>query len=562
MTPGVEATTGPLGQGIANAVGMALAERLLAAEFNKPDLALVNHHTYVFMGDGCMMEGISHEACSLAGTLKLSKLVAFYDDNGISIDGEVDHWFADDTPKRFEAYGWHVIRHVDGHDVSAVSQAISKAKQSERPTLICCKTVIGRGAPTMAGTEKVHGSPLGEAEIAATRKALNWPYPPFEIPKDVYQSWDARAQGAAYEKTWNELFERYQTRFPAEAAEFMRRQNGEMPASWQKSVDKLVGATIEKHETVATRKSSQQAIAAMAQALPEMLGGSADLTGSNLTDWPGAVSVRVGKDVFQPGRYIHYGVREFGMSAILNGIALHRGYIPFGGTFLTFSDYSRNAIRMAALMRLRSLFVFTHDSIGLGEDGPTHQSIEHVASLRLIPFLDVWRPADTTEVAVAWAHALARADGPSVLIFTRQNLPFLEKSAEQVKLISKGAYVLVKVDAPKAVLIATGSEVGLAVNAQRTLAAAGIPVQVVSMPSTSLFDKQDAAYKSSVLPDGIPRVAIESGVTDFWWKYVREGGAVIGIDRFGESAPAPILFEYFGFTVENVVATVQKVLKR
>ncbi len=570
ITPGVETTTGPLGQGFANAVGLALAEALLAREFNKPEHTIVDHRTFVYLGDGCMMEGVSHEAASLAGTWKLGKLVAFYDHNGISIDGEVKGWFTDDTPMRFKAYGWNVLgdaEGIDGHDVEAVNEAINRAldqpKGEERPTLIVCRTIIGKGSPHRAGTAKAHGEALGAEEVAATRKEIGWNEPPFVIPKPVYAAWDAKGTGAAREKKWNDAFAAYRKAYPEEAAEFLRRYHGERPATWPSIVDALCASTMEKKETLATRKSSAAAIAAYVPALPEMLGGSADLTGSNNTDWKGMVTVRVADD---GGRYVHYGVREFGMAAVMNGIALHGGYLPFGGTFLTFSDYCRNAIRLAALMKLRTIFVFTHDSIGLGEDGPTHQSVEHAASLRLIPQLDVWRPADTTETAVAWAAAIERnvgdQRGPSALLLSRQNLPYLEKSPAQAKAIARGAYVLV--DPPKAqvVLIATGSEVGLAVDAAKALAAQKVAARVVSMPSTTVFDKQPAAYKAQVLPAGIPRVAIEAGVTDFWWKYVRAEGAVIGVDHYGESAPAKDVFEFFRLTVENVVATVKKVLAK
>jgi len=556
VTPGVETTTGPLGQGITNAVGMALAEELLAAEFNKPGFDVINHHTFVFIGDGCLMEGISHEACSLAGTLKLSKLVVLYDDNGISIDGKVDGWFRDDSPKRFEAYGWNVLPNVDGHDVAALDAAIAKAKKSDRPTLICCKTVIGKGAPTMQGTDKVHGAALGDTEIAATRAAIGWPHAPFEIPADVYAAWDAKKKGAALQSEWTTQFKSYQQKFPAEAAALERRMKGELPADYEQLVARMIAACVDKKETIATRKASQNAIQALAPSLPELLGGSADLTGSNLTNWKECIAVRAG----QPGNHINYGVREFGMSAIMNGIALHGGYIPFGATFLTFSDYSRNALRMAALMKLRSIFVFTHDSIGLGEDGPTHQSVEQVSSLRLIPNLDNWRPCDTVESAVAWAQAISRKNGPTTLIFSRQNLPFMERTQTQVDAIRRGGYILKDVANAKAVLIATGSEIELAMKSAEALSAEGIPVRVVSMPSTDVFDRQDAAYKASVLPKGLPRVAVEAGVTDFWFKYVGLDGAVVGIDTFGESAPAGQLFKHFGFTTENVVATVKSVL--
>jgi len=556
VTPGVETTTGPLGQGITNAVGMALAEELLAAEFNKPGFDVINHHTFVFIGDGCLMEGISHEACSLAGTLKLSKLVVLYDDNGISIDGKVDGWFRDDSPKRFEAYGWNVLPNVDGHDVAALDAAIAKAKKSDRPTLICCKTVIGKGAPAMQGTDKVHGSALGDAEIAATRAAIGWPHAPFEIPADVYAAWDAKKKGAALQSEWTTQFKSYQQKFPAEAAALERRMKGELPADYEQLVARMIVACVDKKETIATRKASQNAIQALAPSLPELLGGSADLTGSNLTNWKECIAVRAG----QPGNHINYGVREFGMSAIMNGIALHGGYIPFGATFLTFSDYSRNALRMAALMKLRSIFVFTHDSIGLGEDGPTHQSVEQGSSLRLIPNLDNWRPCDTVESAVAWAQAISRKNGPTTLIFSRQNLPFMERTQTQVDAIRRGGYILKDAADAKAVLIATGSEIELAMKSAEALSTEGIPVRVVSMPSTDVFDRQDAAYKASVLPKGLPRVAVEAGVTDFWFKYVGLDGAVVGIDTFGESAPAGQLFKHFGFTTENVVTTVKSVL--
>ena len=556
ITPGVETTTGPLGQGIANAVGLALSEWLLASQFNKPGFDIVDHYTYVFLGDGCLMEGISHEVCSLAGTLGLSKLIVMYDDNGISIDGKVDGWFKDDTPKRFEAYGWHVIPNVDGHDVAAVDAAIAAAKKAGKPTLVCCKTVIGKGAPTMQGTDKVHGAALGDAEIAATRAAIGWPHAPFEIPADVYADWDAKAKGAELQSAWSEKFAAYRAQFPAEAAEFERRMKGELPANFDQAVAAMIAACIEKKETIATRKASQNAIQALAQVLPEFLGGSADLTGSNLTNWKECVAVRSG----QPGNHINYGVREFGMSAIMNGIALHGGFLPFGATFLTFSDYSRNALRMAALMKQRTLFVFTHDSIGLGEDGPTHQSVEHISSMRLIPNLDNWRPCDTVESAVAWAEAVRRRNGPSTLIFSRQNLPFLERSAAQVADVARGGYVLRDAADAKAVLIATGSEVELALKSADALATEGVAVRVVSMPSTDVFDRQDAAYKASVLPKGMPRVAVEAGVTDFWFKYVGLEGKVIGIDTFGESAPAGALFKHFGFTTEKVVAAVKSVL--
>ena len=551
VTPGVETTTGPLGQGLANAVGMALAEKLLGAEFNRPGHAIVDHHTYVFLGDGCLMEGISHEVCALAGTWQLGKLIALYDDNGISIDGEVKGWFTDDTAERFRAYGWQVIGPIDGHDVDAVDRAIAQAKdEAGRPSLIICRTVIGKGAPTRAGTAKAHGEALGGDELAATRKALDWPYAPFEVPADIVASWDARAAGAALEAQWNRDFDAYRAAHPGLAAELARRLAGELPANFPELAAALVADANAKAETVATRKASQYAIEALAPAIPEMLGGSADLTHSNLTLWKNAPLLSGGGT----GRHISYGVREFGMAAIMNGIALHGGYIPFGGTFLTFSDYSRNAIRMAALMNLRVIHVFTHDSIGLGEDGPTHQSVEHVSSLRLIPNLEVWRPCDTVETAVAWELALASRNAPTALILSRQNLPFVPRSDEQIASIARGGYVLAEADggAPQRVLIATGSEIGLALAARKLLQDEGIRTRVVSMPSTEAFDRQDAAYRASVLPADVRKVAVEAGTTALWWKYVGLDGAVVGIDRFGESAPAAKLFEYFGFTPEKV----------
>ena len=557
ITPGVETTTGPLGQGISNAVGMALAEKLLAEEFNRPGHDIVNHYTYVFLGDGCLMEGISHEVCSLAGTLKLNKLIALWDDNGISIDGKVVSWFNEDTPKRFEAYGWNVIRNVDGHDAEAVSAAIAQAKKTDKPTLICCKTAIGQGAPNMAGSDKVHGSPLGPDEIAATRVALNWPYAPFEIPQDIYQAWDFKRRGQALEHEWNKDFQSYKAKYPELASEFQRRMQGDLSKDFSKTVKEYLERCQVKAETIATRKASQNAIEALALALPEFMGGSADLTGSNLTNWSACKPVRAN----QWGNHINYGVREFGMSAIMNGIALHGGYIPFGGTFLTFSDYSRNAIRMAALMKLRSIFVFTHDSIGLGEDGPTHQSVEHVASLRLIPNLMVWRPCDTSETAVAWASAVERKHGPSALIFSRQNCPFVARNAQQIKDIARGGYVIRDSKArPDAVIMATGSEVGLALQTAERLEKEGVAIRVVSIPSTTVFDQQDAAYKASVLPAGIPRIAVEAGVSDFWWKYACS--AVHGVDTFGESAPAAQLYEYFGLTVDQIAKTVRQVISQ
>ena len=560
ITPGVETTTGPLGQGITNAVGMALAEKLLAAEFNRPGHAVVDHYTYAFLGDGCLMEGISHEVASLAGTLRLNKLIWLYDDNGISIDGKVEGWFTDDTPQRFAAYGWNVIPGVDGHDVAAVDAAIAQAKQSDRPTLICCKTIIGKGSPNLQGGDKVHGAALGEKEVAAVREHLLWDPIPFDIPAPIYEAWDQKQKGAAVEGEWNELFAGYRAQYPELAAEFERRMKGDLPGKFEETLAAAIAQTIDKKETIATRKASQNAIQALAPVLPEFLGGSADLTGSNLTNWKESVAVRSGT----PGNHINYGVREFGMAAMMNGVALHGGFIPFGATFLTFSDYSRNALRMAALMKIRSIFVFTHDSIGLGEDGPTHQSIEHVASLRLIPNMDVWRTADTTETAVAWAAAIERQNGPSCLIFSRQNLPFQARNPATREAIARGGYVLrdganaAANGKPDVVIIATGSEVGLAVGAADQLAAEGIHARVVSVPATTVFDKQDPAYKASVLPAGVPRIAVEAGVTDFWWKYQVQ--AVVGIDTFGESAPAGVLFKHFGFTVENVVNTAKSVI--
>jgi transketolase len=563
VTPGVETTTGPLGQGLANAVGMALAEKLLAREFNRPGHEVVDHHTYVFLGDGCLMEGISHEASALAGAWKLNKLIAFYDDNGISIDGKVAPWFIDDTPKRFEAYGWNVIRAVDGHDVDAVDAEISLAKLADKPTLICCKTTIGKGSPNRAGTAKAHGEALGAEEIALTRAALGWAYEPFVIPEAAYGQWDAKASGAAAEARWNDKFTAYRAAHPELAGELSRRMRGDLPRGWaQAAVDAAVAAHT-KAETVASRKASQIALEAFTSTLPELLGGSADLTGSNLTNTSHTPALRFDADgASNGGRHINYGVREFGMAAIMNGITLHGGFIPYGGTFLTFSDYSRNAIRMAALMKQRVIHVFTHDSIGLGEDGPTHQSVEHAASLRLIPGLDVWRPGDTAETVVAWACAIENRQRPSALLLSRQNLAYAPKSG--LDDISKGAYVLAEPGEvglkkkAQAVIIATGSEVQLALHAQQQLAASGIAVRVVSMPCTSVFDRQSLAYKRLVLPEGMPRVAVEAGVSAGWWKY--GCAAVVGIDTFGESAPAGVLFKHFGFTVDNLAATVRTVL--
>ncbi len=562
LTPGVETTTGPLGQGLANAVGMALAEKLLAMEFNRPGHAIVDHRTWVFVGDGCLMEGISHEAASLAGTWKLAKLVAVYDDNGISIDGEVKHWFTDDTAARFRAYRWNVIGPVDGHDVDAVDAALAQARQSEQPTLIVARTVIGKGSPNRAGTEKAHGEALGEAEVAATREAIGWPYPPFEIPQDVYAAWDARAAGAQREAEWKRRFDAYAQAHPALAQELDRRLRGELPADFAGKVAQAVAAAAAKRESVATRKASQLALEVVAEAAPEMIGGSADLTGSNLTKWSKATALHVDGEI-RPGRHIHFGVREFGMCAIANGLALHGGFLPFVGTFLVFSDYARNAVRMAALMKQRVVFVFTHDSIGLGEDGPTHQAVEHAASLRLIPNLDVWRPCDTVETLVAWEAAAQRADGPTALLLSRQAVAYVagERNVDDIR---RGAYVFS--EAPggaghaRAVIVATGSEVPLAAEAQKRLAAEGIAVRVVSMPSTTVFDRQGVEYKSRVLPEGLPRLAIEAGVTDFWWKYVRATGAVLGVDRFGESAPAAAVYKHFGLTVDNAVAVVRTLI--
>jgi transketolase len=569
VTPGVETTTGPLGQGITNAVGMALAEKMLAAEFNKGDHKIVNHHTYVFLGDGCLMEGISHEAVALAGAWKLNKLIALYDDNGISIDGQVAPWFIDNTPQRFAACGWNVIDAVDGHDAAAVSAAIASAKHSaDKPTLIVCKTAIGKGSPNRAGTSKAHGEPLGAEEIKLTREALGWTAEPFKIPKAVYADWDAKAAGKARETEWNKAFAAYKAAFPAEAKEFVRRMKGDLPKNFNQVAFDAVVAAHTKGETVASRKASQLALEAFTAALPEMLGGSADLTGSNLTNTKSTPAFRVdlAGDLVKTedgkiGRHINYGVREFGMAAIMNGVALHGGYIPYGGTFLFFTDYSLNAIRMAALMKQRVIHVFTHDSIGLGEDGPTHQSIEHAASLRLIPGLDVWRPADTAETTVAWAVALQNAHRPSALLLSRQNLAYSPKS--DLGDISRGAYVLsepehVGIKKTHGVIIATGSEVQLALAAQKLLAERKIGVRVVSMPSTNVFDRQDSEYKQSLLPKGLPRVAVEMGSTDGWWKY--GCAAVVGIDTYGESAPAPVLFKHFGFTAENVADTVHAAL--
>ncbi len=561
LTPGVETTTGPLGQGLANAVGMAIAEQSLAAEFNRPDFKLVDHHTYAFVGDGCLMEGISHEACSLAGVLGLGKLIVLYDDNGISIDSDKAHislWFSDETHKRFEAYGWHVIDGVDGHDPGAVDRAIAEARSiTEKPTLICCKTNIGKGSPNKQGTGAAHGAALGEEEVAATRKALGWSHPPFEIPKHIYAAWDARAKGAQAEAEWNQLLDNYTAKFPAEAAEFQRRIKGALPADWQRKRDAIISEFDDKAEKVATRKASQNALEAFAPLLPELIGGSADLAGSNLTMWSGSRPVSE-----SGGNYVFYGVREFGMAAIMNGMVLHGGCIPYGGTFLVFSDYCRNALRLAALMGVGSIFVFTHDSIGLGEDGPTHQPVEHAASLRQIPNMDVWRPCDAVETATAWAMALERRNGPSSLLLTRQGVAHQQRSASQIEQVQRGGYVLSDVADPLVIVVATGSEVALAMSAQRILADKGIRARVVSMPSTSVFDRQDDAYRDSVLPRGLPRVAVEAGVPDFWRKYVGLDGAVVGIERFGESAPGGVLYEHFGITADAVVAAVERTLSR
>lgn len=572
-TAGIETTTGPLGQGLTNAVGMALAEAMLAKEFNRPNHPVVDHFTYVFAGDGCLMEGISHEACALAGTLKLAKLIVLYDDNGISIDGKVQPWFSDDTPARFRSYGWNVISAVDGHDANAVDAAITQAKagaaKNQGPTLICCRTEIGKGSPNLAGSEKSHGAPLGAAEIALTRTALDWPHAPFEIPAEVYALWNASARGATAESAWNTTFAAYQAQFPELAAELTRRMSGELPADFAQKAQAFIAQTNAEAQTVASRKASQIAITALVDVVPEMIGGSADLTGSNLTNWPGVTPLRVGENGLEFGRHINYGVREFGMAAIMNGMALHGGYIPFAGTFLTFSDYSRNAIRMAALMKQRVVHVFTHDSIGLGEDGPTHQSVEHAASLRLIPNLHVWRPCDTTETAVAWVESLARPQsvgmnvkegGPSALLLSRQNLPFVARDAATVAAVARGGYVLIDAEKPQAIIIATGSEVGIALEAQKQLADQGVAVRLVSMPCTNIFDAQSAEWKDSVLLPHVPRVAIEAGSTSGWYKYVGLEGAVIGLDTYGESAPADLLFEHFGITAAKLVAAVEQVL--
>ncbi|OAH27448.1 transketolase, partial [Serratia marcescens] len=559
-TPGVETTTGPLGQGIANAVGFAIAERTLAAQFNRPGHDIVDHHTYAFMGDGCMMEGISHEVCSLAGTLKLGKLTAFYDDNGISIDGHVDGWFTDDTALRFEAYGWHVVRNVDGHNPDAIKAAIEAARKvTDKPSLLMCKTVIGFGSPNKAGTHDVHGAALGAAEVAATREALGWKYAAFEIPQDIYAQWDAKEAGQAKEAAWNDKFAAYARAFPEQAAEFKRRMNGELPADWKADAKAFVEKLQANPANIASRKASQNALEAFGKVLPEFLGGSADLAPSNLTMWSGSKALNVDP----AGNYIHYGVREFGMTAITNGIALHGGFLPYSATFLMFVEYARNAVRMAALMKLRNVFVYTHDSIGLGEDGPTHQPVEQLASLRVTPNMSTWRPCDQVESAVAWQYGIERNDGPTTLVFSRQNLTQQPRTAEQLANVYRGGYVLKDcAGTPDVILIATGSEVGITVEAADKLTAAGRQVRVVSMPSTDAFDKQDAAYRESVLPAAVTaRVAVEAGIADYWYKYVGLNGAIVGMTTFGESAPAEQLFAEFGFTVDNVVAKAQALLK-
>ncbi len=557
--PGIETTTGPLGQGITNAVGMAMAEKALAAQFNKEGHDIVDHYTYAFMGDGCLMEGISHEACSLAGTLGLGKLVAFWDDNGISIDGEVEGWFSDDTPKRFEAYGWHVIPAVDGHDSDAINAAIEAAKADPRPTLICTKTIIGFGSPNKAGTHDCHGAPLGADEITATKAALGWEHGPFEIPADIAAEWNAKEAGAAKEAAWNAKFDAYAAAYPELAAEFKRRTNGELPAEWEEKANAIIADLQANPANIASRKASQNALEAFGQMLPEFMGGSADLAPSNLTMWSGSKSLEA---TDFSGNYIHYGVREFGMTAIMNGIALHGGFVPYGATFLMFMEYARNAMRMAALMKVQNIQVYTHDSIGLGEDGPTHQPVEQIASLRLTPNMSTWRPCDQVESAVAWKLAIERKDGPTSLIFSRQNLAQQDRDAEQVANIAKGGYILKDcAGKPELIIIATGSEVELAVEAAAQLSAEGKAVRVVSMPATDAFDKQDAEYRESVLPSDVTaRIAVEAGIADFWYKYVGFGGKIIGMTTFGESAPAGELFKMFGFTTENVVNTAKELL--
>ncbi|MBA55551.1 MAG: transketolase [Pseudomonadales bacterium] len=558
-TPGVETTTGPLGQGIANAVGMAIAEKVLAAQFNRGAYNIVDHNTYVFMGDGCMMEGISHEVCSLAGTLGLGKLIVFYDDNGISIDGEVEGWFTDDTPKRFESYGWHVIPNVNGHNTEELIAAVEMAKANpDRPTLICCKTVIGYGSPNKQGKEECHGAPLGDDEIALTREQLGWNHGPFEIPQDIYAGWDAKEKGAKAEADWQRLFDNYRSEYPELAAEFERRMKGELPADWEEKSTDYVRQIQKAHEKIASRKASQHCLNAFGHMLPELLGGSADLAGSNLTLFKDAKGVSAEE---AGGNYLYWGVREFGMTAAINGIALHGGFISYGATFLIFMEYARNAMRMAALMKQQNIQVYTHDSIGLGEDGPTHQPIEQLTNLRTTPNMSVWRPCDAAESAVAWKAAIERRDGPSALVFSRQNLAPMERSDEQLANAAKGGYVLKAVSSPDAIIIATGSEVELAMQAAEAMAAKGKQVSVVSMPSVDVFLKQDAAYRESVLPASVrARVAVEAGMKDYWYKFVGLDGAVVGMETFGESAPAGELFKQFGFTVDNVVATVESVI--
>lgn len=558
-TPGVETTTGPLGQGITNAVGMAIAERTLAAQFNRPGHEIVDHYTYTFVGDGCLMEGVSHEACSLAGTLKLGKLIALYDENGISIDGHIEGWFTDDTAKRFEAYGWHVIRGIDGHDAQAIKLAIEQAQAvTDKPSLLMCKTIIGFGSPNKAGSHDCHGSPLGDAEIEATRKNIGWQYAPFEIPEQYYTAWDAKPKGQKLEEQWNQRFAAYEKAHPELAKEFKRRTTNQLPQNWQQDAKAFVEHLQANPATIATRKASQNAIEAFGKILPDFLGGSADLAPSNLTMWSGSKEILANPD----GNYIHYGVREFGMSAIMNGIALHGGFVPYGATFLMFMEYARNALRMAALMKIRSIFVYTHDSIGLGEDGPTHQPVEQMASLRLTPNMSTWRPCDQVESAVAWQYAIEREDGPTALIFSRQNLKQQDRTPEQLANVYRGGYILKDCDGtPELILIATGSEVELAVEAYETLTREGKLVRVVSMPATDAFDKQDSSYKETVLPSSVTkRIAIEAGIADYWYKYVGLTGKVIGMTSFGESAPAELLFKEFGFTVENVLAQAKSLL--
>lgn len=557
-TDGVETTTGPLGQGIANAVGMALAEKILAEEFNQDGLNIVDHHTYVFLGDGCLMEGISHEAASLAGTLGLGKLIVLYDDNNISIDGKVDAWFTENIPMRFESYGWHVVSNIDGHNPEAIRRAIEDAKnEHNKPSIICCKTLIGKGAANKEGSHKTHGAPLGAEEITATRAHLNWPHDTFVVPEEVYTQWDTKAKGAALEQAWNDTLAQYQKKFPEKAAEFLRRISGKLPETFDAHIQAALNDIINKAENIATRKASQNSIEILAKILPELIGGSADLTPSNLTNWSNSVAIQANRS----GNYLHYGVREFAMAAIINGMTLHGGVRPFGATFLMFSEYARNALRMAALMKINPVFVFTHDSIGLGEDGPTHQPIEQIATLRLIPNMALWRPCDSVESLVAWSEAIKAKQTPSCLIFSRQNLPFIERDSTQLDNIKRGAYVLRQSNDAAAVLIATGSEVELALNAYQALKEEGISVNVVSMPSCFVFDLQDKAYQQSVLPEHLPRIAIEAGSTKGWYQYVGLNGAVIGLDCFGESAPAELLFKEFGFTTEKVVKTVKQVIQ-